>query len=143
MDFDVLDTEPVLNASTQIYVILGRLFLATSNALINCRSGVMKISLGNMTVELNIFHISKQVLNNEDICEVDMIESLVHDTFLQLSYEDPLEACLNLFCCNFDIEHSIEEINALLDSVPLLSTNSWQPKVIPLPLSSSSPPSVV
>ena len=143
MDFDVLDTEPVLNASTQIYVILGRLFLATSNALINCRSGVMKISLGNMTVELNIFHISKQVLNNEDICEVDMIESLVHDTFLQLSYEDPLEACLNLFGCNFDIEHSIEEINALLDSVPLLSTNSWQPKVIPLPLSSSSPPSAV
>ena len=143
MDFDVLDTEPVLNASTQIYVILGRLFLATSNALINCRSGVMKISLGNMTVELNIFHISKQVLNNEDICEVDMIESLVHDTFLQLSYEDPLEACLNLFGCNFDIEHSIEEINALLDSVPLLSTDSWQPKVIPLPLSSSSPPSAV
>ena len=139
----MLDTEPVLNASTQIYVILGRLFLATSNALINCRSGVMKISLGNMTVELNIFHISKQVLNNEDICEVDMIESLVHDTFLQLSYEDPLEACLNLFGCNFDIEHSIEEINALLDSVPLLSTNSWQPKVIPLPLSSSSPPSAV
>ena len=143
MDFDVLDTEPVLNASTQIYVILGRLFLATSNALINCRSGVMKISLGNMTVELNIFHISKQVLNNEDICEVDMIESLVHDTFLQSSCEDPLEACLNLFGCNFDIEHSIEEINALLDSVPLLSTNSWQPKVIPLPLSSSSPPSAV
>ena len=143
MDFDVLDTEPVLNASTRIYVILGRLFLATSNALINCRSGVMKISLGNMTVELNIFHISKQVLDNEDICEVDMIESLVHDTFLQLSYEDPLEACLNLFGCNFDIEHSIEEINALLDSVPLLSTNSWQPKVIPLPLSSSSPPSAV
>ena len=140
MDFDVLDTEPVLNASTQIYVILGRLFLATSNALINCRSGVMKISLGNMIVELNIFHISKQVLNNEDICEVDMIESLVHDTFLQLSYEDPLEACLNLFGCNFDIEHSIEEINALLDSVPLLSTDSWQPKVIPLPLSSSCTP---
>ena len=124
VDFVVLDTEPALNASTQIHVILGHPFLATSNALINCRSGVMKISFGNMTVEFNIFHISKQVLDNEDICEVDMIESLVHDTFLQLSYEDPLEACLNIFCCNFDIEHSIEEVNALLDSVPLLSTDS-------------------
>ena len=99
----------------------------------------MKISFGNMTVELNIFHISKQVLDNEDICEVDMIESLVHNTFLQSRYKDPLEACLNLFGCNFDIEHSIEEVNALLDYVPLLSTNSWQPKVIPLPLSPSSP----
>ena len=55
----MLDTELALNASTQIHVILGRPFLATSNALINCRSGVMKISFGNMTVELNIFDISK------------------------------------------------------------------------------------
>ena len=125
VDFVVLDTELALNASTQIYVILGHPFLATSNALINCQSGVMKISFGNMTVELNIFHISKQVLDNEDICEVDMIESLVHDTFLQSSYEDPLEACLKLFGCNFDIEHSIEEVNALLDSVPFLSIDSW------------------
>ena len=68
-------------------------FLATSNALINCLSGVMKISFGNITVEFNIYHISKQVLDNEDTCKVDIIESLVHDTFLQLSYEDPLEAC--------------------------------------------------
>ena len=66
-----------------------------------------------------------------------MIESLVHDPFLQSSYEDPLEAC------NFDIEHSIEEVNALLDYVPLLSTDSWQPKVIPLPLSSFPSPSAV
>ena len=66
-----------------------------------------------------------------------MIESLVHDPFLQSSYEDPLEAC------NFDIEHSIEEVNALLDSVPLLSTDSWQPKMINFPLSSSPPPSAV
>nr|XP_023922903.1 uncharacterized protein LOC112034322 [Quercus suber] len=43
VDFVVLDTEPALNASTQIHVILNRPFLATSNALINCRSGVMKI----------------------------------------------------------------------------------------------------
>ena len=58
VDFVVLHIEPTLNASTQIHVILGRPFLATSNALINCRSGVKKISFGNMTVELNIFHIS-------------------------------------------------------------------------------------
>ena len=137
IDFVVFDIEPTLNANTQIHIILGHHFLATSNALINCLSGVMKISFGNMTVEFNIFHISKQVLDNDYTCEVDIIESLVHDTFLQLSYEDSLEACLNLFGCNFDIEHSIEEVNALLDSVPLLSTDSWQPKVIPLPLSSS------
>ncbi|XP_023879641.2 uncharacterized protein LOC111992076 [Quercus suber] len=46
VDFVVLDTEPALNASTQIHVVLGYPFLATSNALINCWSGVMKISFG-------------------------------------------------------------------------------------------------
>ena len=70
IDFVVLDTEPALNASTQIHVILGHPFLAISNALINCWSGVMKISFGNMTVELNIFDISKQVLENEDIVRI-------------------------------------------------------------------------
>ena len=89
IDFDVLDTGLALNANTQIHVILGCPFLATSNALINCQSGVMKISFGNITVELNIFDISKQVPDNENICEVNMIGSLVHDTFIQSSCEDP------------------------------------------------------
>ncbi|XP_075649875.1 uncharacterized protein LOC142620386 [Castanea sativa] len=143
VDFVVLDTEPAPNANTQIHVILGCPFLATSNALINFQSGVMKISFGNMTVKLNIFDKSKQVLDNENICEVNMIGNLVHDTLIQSSCEDPLKDCLTLFYCNLDIEKSIEEVNALLDSVPLLSTDSWQPKVVPFPLSSSPLPSTV
>ena len=102
VDFVVLDTEPALNANTQIHVILGRPFLATSNALINCQSGVMKISFRNMTVELNIFDTSKQVLENKGICEVNMIGSLVHDTFIQSRCEDPLKACLTLFLSQFE-----------------------------------------
>ena len=72
-----------------------------------------------------------------------MIESLVHDTLIQSSCEDPLEACLTLFGRNLDIEKSIEEVNASLDSVSLLSTNNWQPKVVPLPLPSSPLLSIV
>ncbi|XP_023920612.1 uncharacterized protein LOC112032110 [Quercus suber] len=143
IDFVVLDTEPALNASTQVHVILGCPFLTTSNALINCRSGVMKISFGNMTVELNIFDINKQVLDNKDICEVNMIGSLVHGTFLQSSCEDPLKACLTCVDCKLDTKKSIEEVNALLDFVPLLSIDSWQPTVVPFPLSSSSFLSIV
>jgi hypothetical protein len=40
-------------------VILGQPFLATANALINSRSGVIKISFGNMTVELEHFSYQK------------------------------------------------------------------------------------
>jgi hypothetical protein len=54
VDFIVLDTEPVVNVEIQIPVILGRPFLATANAPINYRYGVMKLSFWNMTVELNI-----------------------------------------------------------------------------------------
>ena len=72
-----------------------------------------------------------------------MIGSLVHDTFIQSSCEDPLKACLTLFDCNLDIKISIEEVNTLLDFVPLLSTDSWQPKMVPFLLSSSPLPSIV
>ena len=45
---------------------------------------------------------------------------------------------------NFDIEEFIEEINALLDYVPIIDTNLWRPKVEPSPLSTSVPiPSIV
>jgi len=62
VDFIVLDTEPVQNVGIQIPVILGRPFLAKANTLINCRIGAMKISFGNMTVELNIFDIDVSFL---------------------------------------------------------------------------------
>jgi hypothetical protein len=65
VDFIVLDTELVQVIGIEIPVIpviLGQPFLATTNALINCRSGVMKISFGNMTVELNIFTLENNHL---------------------------------------------------------------------------------
>ena len=76
VDFIILDMHPISNVNSQISVILGRPFLATSNALINCRSGVLKLSFGNMTLELNIFNTCKQPKDEEDVHEVDLIETL-------------------------------------------------------------------
>ena len=39
VDFVVLETGKVSNFASQVPVILGRPFLVTSNALINCRIG--------------------------------------------------------------------------------------------------------
>jgi hypothetical protein len=78
VDFIVLDTQPV-EAWNSFPVILGRPFLATSNALINCRNGLMKLSFGNMTLEMIIFNIYKQPRDDNDLQEVDFIEKLVHD----------------------------------------------------------------
>ena len=60
VDFVVLATEPMAESTNQVPIILGWPFLATSNAIINCRNGVMQLTFGNMTLELNIFHLSNK-----------------------------------------------------------------------------------
>jgi hypothetical protein len=121
VDFIVLDTELVQVVMTEIPVILGRPFLATANALINCRSGVMKISFGNMTVELNIFHIRKQPLDYVQMNQVCLIKEIIDEVIEESSIEDPLEACLAQFGEDLDLEKLMEQANALLEIAPLVS----------------------
>ena len=78
VDFVVLDTEPVAVGANHVPIILGRPFLATSNAIINCRNGVMQLTFGNMTLELNIFHLSKKHIHQkeddgEEVCAIEAI----------------------------------------------------------------------
>ena len=52
--------------------------MATSNAIINCRNGVMQLTFGNVTLELNIFHLSKKHMQSvedvlEEVCIIDTI----------------------------------------------------------------------
>ena len=81
VDFVVLDTEPVAVGANHVPIILGRPFLATSNAIINCRNGVMQLTFGNMTLELNIFHLSKRHMHSEeDDCEeVYIIDAILEE----------------------------------------------------------------
>ena len=58
VDFVVLGTKPSSNEPNHVPIILGRPFLATANAIINCRNGIMQLTFGNMTLELNIFHLN-------------------------------------------------------------------------------------
>ena len=60
VDFVVLDTEPIASEPNHVPIILGRPFLATANAIINCRNGVMQLTFVNMTLELNIFHLNNK-----------------------------------------------------------------------------------
>ena len=62
----VLDIEPIAESTHQVPIILGRPFLATANAIINCRNGVMQLTFGNMTLDLNIFHLSNKDKQAED-----------------------------------------------------------------------------
>ena len=66
VDFVVLDTESMAESTHQVPIIIGRPFLATANAIINCRNGVMQLTFGNMTLELNSFHLSNKDKLAED-----------------------------------------------------------------------------
>ena len=82
VDFVVLDTDPTVKEANYVPIILGRPFLATSNAIINCRNGVMQLTFGNMTLELNIFHLYKRHLHPEEeegSEEVCLINTLVEE----------------------------------------------------------------
>ena len=52
VDFVVLDTEPVAVGANHVPIILGRPFLATSSAIINCRNGVMQLTFGTQYLPL-------------------------------------------------------------------------------------------
>ena len=102
MDFIILDIEHVSNPSNYVPIILGRLFLDIANAVIHCQKRIMKISFGNKAVKLNVFDVSKQPPDNDDICEVNMIESLIENTWMQFHSENIVETCLAHFGDNFD-----------------------------------------
>ena len=80
VDFVVLDTEPIANEPNHVPIILGRPFLATANAIINCRNGFMQLTFGNMTLELNIFHLNKKhnLLENENHITDEVVSNGQH-----------------------------------------------------------------
>jgi hypothetical protein len=77
-----------------ILVILGRPFLATADANINCIIEIMKISFGNMKVKLNIFNAFQHLLDKSECFFLDIIEESVEDSLPCILTKDPLGACV-------------------------------------------------
>ena len=92
VDFVVLDTEPVAMGDNYVSIILGRPFLATLNAIINCLNGVMQLTFDNMTLDLNIFHLRKKhvYLEEEGLKEVCLIDTIVEEQYGQQQLQEEL-----------------------------------------------------
>ena len=134
VDFVVLDTQPVVNQGTQFPVILGRPFLAISNSIINCRGGLMTLSFGNMIVNLNIFNVIKGMGDEEDVCEVNMVDYVVQKYLDNVSHDDPLMSCL--VSPSWDEEVTTLEskfLHSIIEHNKVLEVNGWAPKFEPLP----------
>ena len=134
VDFVVLDTQPVVNQGTRFPVILGRPFLATANAIIHCRGGLMTLSFGNMTVNLNIFNVIKEMGDEEDVGEVNMIDSMVQQYVGHVSYNDPLMSCLVSLSWVEEVTTSESEfLHSIIEHSKVLEANGCAPKFEPLP----------
>ena len=92
VDFVVLDTKLVAVGTNYVPIILGRSFLATSNVIINGQNGVMQLTFGNMTLELNIFHLSKKHMQlvEEGPEEVCIIDTIMEEQAYQQQMQDVL-----------------------------------------------------
>jgi hypothetical protein len=82
--------------------------LATANALINCRTKVMKISFGNMTMELNIFDINKQSFDYDEVHTVCLIEVITNEVISEFSLEDLEIVCFAQYGGDVDFYRLLE-----------------------------------
>ena len=134
VDFVVLDTQPVVNQGTQFPMILGRPFLATANAIIHCKGGLMTLSFINMTVNLNIFNVIKEIGDDEDVCEVNMIEFVVQNYVYHVSYDDPLKSCLVSSSCGEELTTSkVGFLYSIIKHSEVMEANGWAPRFENLP----------
>ena len=111
VDFVVLDTDPVAVRVNYVPIILGRPFLATSNASINFRNGVMQLTFGNMTLELNISHLSKKHMQplEEGLEEVFIIDTILEEQAEQQQLQDVLIEELS------DLSEELQETKEICD----------------------------
>ncbi|XP_075087672.1 uncharacterized protein LOC142169674 [Nicotiana tabacum] len=89
-DFVILDCQ----VDEEIPIILGRPFLATGRALIDCETGELKTRLNNEEI---IFNVQQSVRRPSEFADCSLVEAV--DVILQeedetLNVKDPLEACL-------------------------------------------------
>ena len=94
----------------------------------------MTLSFGNMTVNLNIFNVIKEMGDEEDVCEVNMIDYMVQKYVDNVSYDDPLMSCLVNQSWVEEVTTSDSEfLHSIIEHSEVLEANGWVPKFETLP----------
>ena len=94
----------------------------------------MTLSFGNMTVNLNIFNVIKEIGDEEDVWEVNMIDSVVQNYVDNVSYDDPLMSCLVSPSWVEEVTTSESEfLHSIIKHNEVLEANKWAPKFEKLP----------
>ena len=87
-----------------------------------------------MTVNLNIFNVIKEVGDDEDICEVNVIESVMQEFVDLFSCDDPLKSCLVSPKCVEEVTTPEGEfLYSILKHNEVMETKGWTPRFEELP----------
>ncbi|XP_058216887.1 uncharacterized protein LOC131327771 [Rhododendron vialii] len=143
VDFIVLDTCPIPEVFEKTPIILGRPFLATSSAVMNCKTGQVQLSFGDLKMEVNVFNVDSRVEDDEEIYEVSLIDTLVQEHVDSVLYKDPLEITLTAEEASFLDSPDVGSLMEML-AVEDVCGAAWNPVLEPLgaPFPTAFPSSV-
>ena len=98
---------------------------ATANAIINCRNGSMRLTFGDMTKEINLFHLGKQPDLDDQSFGVNLIEGLTSEHDKEIEYASDGEFELESDDFNLDqiIESTVECATNVTPILPYKKTN--------------------
>ena len=89
----------------------------------------MTLSFSNITVNLNILNVIKEIEDDEDFCEVNMIESVAQDYVDHVSYDDPLKSFLLSPNCVEEVTTSeLECLHSIIEHSEVMEANGWAPR---------------
>jgi len=142
-DFFILAMEPINpnHRKKQVPVILGRPFLNTANALINCRSGQIEVSFGNKKMHLTVFKTMEEPSkeDDDDCFMIDIMDDIVENAKVHVITEDPLERFLILENSNdYSLDRNIDVIDEIFHA-SVIEGQSYCSKPEPLPPLRSTP----
>ncbi|XP_070023357.1 uncharacterized protein [Nicotiana sylvestris] len=89
-DFIILDCK----VDEEIPIILGRPFLATGRALIDCETGELKMRLNDEEITFNVQKSMRQPSEFANCSLIDALDVIVETDDELLTIKDPLAACL-------------------------------------------------
>ncbi|XP_070029121.1 uncharacterized protein [Nicotiana sylvestris] len=89
-DFVILDYQ----VDGEIPIILGRPFLATGRALIDCETGELKIKLNDEEVIFNVHQSMRRPSEYANCSLVEAVDVILQEDDVTLTSKDPLEAYL-------------------------------------------------
>ncbi|XP_070012091.1 uncharacterized protein [Nicotiana sylvestris] len=89
-EFVILDCK----VDEEIPIILGRSFLATGRALIDCKTGELKMRLNDEEITFNVQKSMRRPSELANCSLIDAVDVIVETNDEMLTIEDPLTACL-------------------------------------------------